>query len=95
MGGVKRASFALSLLVVMGAAAALARDETRGERVSGDDDPIVAAPSVALAVGDVVPFDPEATGSIGKRQAKKKHQPCDRYKFYPDRPLELQFEQAC
>ena len=95
MGGVKLASLVLSLLFVMGAATASARDETRGERVSGDDDPVIVPRSVALAVVDVAPFEPEATGSISKRRAKTAHQPCDGYKFYPDRPLERQFEKAC
>jgi hypothetical protein len=49
---------------------------------------------VALEI-DVVPFDPEATGTLAKSHAKKSQQPCDRYKFYPDRPLGRQFEHAC
>jgi hypothetical protein len=93
MAGAKLASLGVSLLVVIGVVTASARDERRGERVSGDADPVIVPRSVAQALIDP-DFDPEVTGSTNKRP-EKRYQACDRFKFYPERPLERQFEQAC
>jgi hypothetical protein len=94
MAGAKLASLGVSLLVVIGVVTASARDERRGEHVSGDADPVIVPRSVAQALIDP-DFDPEVTGSTNKRRAEKRYQACDRFKFYPERPLERQFEQAC
>jgi hypothetical protein len=52
------------LTTALGMAAALGRDE-RGERITGDDDPIIVPRSVAEDVVGIGFFDPETTGSIG------------------------------
>jgi hypothetical protein len=78
----------------LGTAAAFARDERRGERIRGDDDPIIVPRSVAGEREGITSFDPETTGSIGKGGVRAQ-QDCDRFAFYPDRHSELPFQKAC
>jgi hypothetical protein len=83
------------LAVCLGGAIALGRNEARGERVNGDDDPIIVPRWVALAdVVDVHAFDPETTGSIGASDARMRHR-CDRIAFYPEREPEMRLQEVC
>jgi hypothetical protein len=74
---------------------ALARDQARGERVNGDDDPIIVSRSVSLPELAKVHFlDPETTGSVLRDEARTR-QTCDQIAFFPDRPAERQFQDWC
>ena len=68
----------------------VARDDGRGERVSGDDDPIIVSRSAALPDAGIAAFDPEITGSIGKVVLHRNAQRCARVLLYPERPPEQQ-----
>jgi hypothetical protein len=91
------ARFIATLLITAAAAsaAALAPDERRRERILGDDDPIIVPGSFAIIqIADPFASDPDTTGSVDKRLAKKR-QLCDRFAFYPDRPPGEEFREAC
>jgi hypothetical protein len=85
----------IATLVALSLGVAFARDEDRGERVRGDDDPVLVPRSVALGeVVGAISIEPETTGSTVKGRAKK-HPACDRFAFYPDREPQMQFQDAC
>ena len=84
-----------SIAVILGGTAALARDQARGERVNGDDDPIIVSRSVSLPeLANVHFLDPETTGSVSRDEARTR-QTCDQIAFFPDRPAERQFQDWC
>jgi hypothetical protein len=91
----------LSVLLVVTACpggSALRLDEKQRERVTGDDDPIIVPRSVAPVFEprfvDATSLDPETTGSIGTRATKPKRS-CDTLAWYPERPPDRQFREAC
>jgi hypothetical protein len=95
IGGRSLMILALLLVGATADAAALATDERGRERVRGDDDPIVVPASVLIPEKSTSPFyDPETTGSVEKRRARA-HSTCDRLAFYPDKPAEDEFRDAC
>ena len=60
-----------SIAVILGGTVALARDQARGERVNGDDDPIIVSRSVSLPeLANVHFLDPETTGSVLRDEAR-------------------------
>jgi hypothetical protein len=67
----------------------------RGERVSGDDDPIIVSRSTTLPDDSVTSFDPETTGSVGKAVRPRDAHGCERMLLFPERPPEQQYEEAC
>ena len=84
-----------SIAVILGGTAALARDQARGERVNGDDDPIIVSRSVSLPeLANVHLLDPETTGSVSRDEVRTR-QTCDQIAFFPDRPAERQFLDWC
>ncbi len=86
---------AASIAVILGGTVALARDQARGERVNGDDDPIIVSRSVPLPeLANVHFLDPETTGSVSRDEARTR-QTCDQIAFFPDRPAERQFQDWC
>jgi hypothetical protein len=85
-----------SIAVILGGTVALARDQARGERVNGDDDPIIVSRSVSLPeLANVHFLDPETMGSVLRGEARTRRQTCDQIAFFPDRPAERQFEDWC
>ena len=85
-----------SIAVILGGTVALARDQARGERVNGDDDPIIVSRSVSLPeLANVHFLDPESTGSLLRVEARTQRQTCDQIAFFPDRPAERQFQDWC
>ena len=85
-----------SIAVILGGTVALARDQARGERVNGDDDPIIVSRSVSLPeLANVHFLDPESTGSLLRVEARTRRQTCDQIAFFPDRPAERQFQDWC
>ena len=84
-----------SIAVILGGTVALARDQARGERVNGDDDPIIVSRSVSLPdLANIHFLDPETTGSVSRDEARTR-QMCDQIAFFPDRPAERQFQDWC
>ena len=84
-----------SIALIVGGTVALARDQARGERVNGDDDPIIVSRSVSLPeLANVHFVDPETTGSVSMGEARTR-QTCDQIAFFPDRPAERQFQDWC
>ena len=85
-----------SIAVILGGTVALARDQARGERVNGDDDPIIVSRSVSLPeLANVHFLDPETTGSLLRGEARTRRQTCDQIAFFPNRPAERQFQDWC
>jgi hypothetical protein len=83
-----------SIAVILGGTVALARDQARGERVNGDDDPIVSR-SVSLPdLANAHFLEPETTGSVSRDEVRTR-QTCDQIAFFPDRPAERQFQDWC
>jgi hypothetical protein len=73
----------------IGAGVAFGRDESRAERIRGDDDPVliprwVALGSLTLEPRDISDLDPQSTGSV-KNQARRSRPPCDTLAWFPDR----------
>jgi hypothetical protein len=89
-----RLALATFLSTTLIAAVALGRDERRGERMRGDDDPIIVPRSVAAERGAIESFDPETTGSIGKVPIRTARD-CNRLGFYRENRPEMQFQEAC
>jgi hypothetical protein len=84
-----------SIALILGGTVALARDQARGERVNGDDDPIIVSRSVSLPdLANVHFLEPETTGSVLRDEVRTR-QMCDQIAFFPDRPAEGQFEDWC
>ena len=89
-----RLALATFLSTTLIAAVALGRDERRGERTRGDDDPIIVPRSVAGERVAIESYDPEITGSIGKVPGRTGRD-CNRLAFYPANRPEMQFQEAC
>jgi len=84
-----------SLFVVALCPGATGSDERKRERTRGDDDPIIVPRSVVLPnVATVASYDPETTGSIDRRSAKVSSS-CDRFRWYPERAPDAQFQESC
>ena len=84
-----------SIAVILGGTVALARDLASGERVNGDDDPIIVSRSVSLPeLANVHFLDPDTTGSVARDEARTR-QMCDQIAFFPERPAEKQFQDWC
>ena len=72
-----------SIAVILGGTVALARDQARGERVNGDDDPIIVSRSVSLPeLANVHFLDPETTGSVLRGETRTRRQTCDQIAFF-------------
>jgi hypothetical protein len=73
-----------------------ARDAKRGERIVGDDDPLILPAFIDPSIGtEVRPrgyFDPETTGST---EAPKQRRACARVAWFVNRAPEDQFKPAC
>ena len=84
---------------MVGAGAALGRDESRAERISGDDDPILI-PRSAVPLSsqpgalDLAALDPDTTGSVEK-PARRSRPRCTMLAWFPDRPPDQEFGEAC
>jgi hypothetical protein len=83
----------------VGAEIAFGRDDTRAERIRGDDDPIliprwVASGSITLDARDISDLDPETTGSV-KKQARRSRARCDTLFWFPDREPGDDLREAC
>ena len=73
----------------VGAGIAFGRDESRAERIRGDDDPVLIPRWVALGSFTLEPrhisdLDPQSTGSV-KNQARRSRPRCDTLAWFPDR----------
>ena len=84
---------------MVGAGAALGRDESRAERISGDDDPILiprsaVPPSSQPGALDLAALDPDTTGSIEK-PAQRSRPRCTVLAWFPDRPPDQEYEETC
>ena len=84
---------------MVGAGVALGRDESRAERISGDDDPILiprsaVPPSSQPGALDVVALDPDTTGSV-KKPAQRSRPRCTMLAWFPDRPSDQEYEETC
>ena len=79
--------------------AAFGRDESRAERISGDDDPILI-PRSAVPLSsqpsalNVAVLDPDTTGSIEK-PAQRSRPRCTMLAWFPDRPSDREYEETC
>ena len=84
---------------MVGAGSTLGWDESRTERISGDDDPILI-PRSAVPLSsqpgalDVVALDPDTTGSVEK-PAQRSRPRCTLLAWFPDRPSDREFEETC
>ena len=93
----RRSLPALAALALFVAAGASARDAGRGERVLGDDDPLVVPaplypPSSEPALAAGPSFDPETTGSL---RATRKNSGCRRLAVFVDREPEDRVKPVC
>jgi hypothetical protein len=82
----------------LSAGAALGRDDSHRQRVTGDDDPVVlpvwvAAPELTPR-SPLVLRDPETTGSVTARTPAVARG-CGRVAWYPERSAEHQYRELC
>lgn len=80
--------------LVVGVGAALARDERRAERISGDDDPILMPRSSQPGALDVAALDSDTTGSVEKPTRRSRSR-CNMLAWFPDRPPGQEYEETC
>lgn len=84
---------------MVGAGMALARDEKRAERISGDDDPVLiprsaVPPSSQPGALDAAALDPDTTGSV-ETPARTAQPRCTMLAWFPDRPPDQEYQEAC